>query len=66
MTVEVLRNLIKELLDDPPVNNCADNGTTCVFCEAYYSYINAHFGKPVVTHLPHCWLVRAAAATESK
>lgn len=66
MDIEVLRNLIKELLDDPPVNQCADDGNTCPFCAADYSYINPHFGKPVVTHSPDCWLVRAAAATEIK
>lgn len=56
-----LTDLIREIVSDPPVNRCADDGTTCTFCCADYDYHAAMVGKPVVTHAPDCWLNRAAA-----
>lgn len=57
-----LADLIRELLNDPPRNECADDGTTCPFCAAEYNYTRHHCGGTLVDHAPDCWINRAGAA----
>lgn len=57
-----LVSLIREVLNDPPLNNCADNGTSCAFCYAQWDGVRAWQGGKGIEHAPDCWLIRAAAA----
>lgn len=59
---DTLKSLIEEILNDPPLNVCADDGVSCVFCGADCDYARACVGKPVVIHSPRCWLLRARKA----
>lgn len=57
----VLRELVREVIDLPPVNHCADDGDTCMFCAASWGY----FPFPPTKHSPDCWLARAQTALEA-
>jgi hypothetical protein len=52
-----LRALVAEIVADPPVNHCADDGDHCPFCHIRISF----WPHEKDTHAPDCWLTRAAA-----
>ena len=55
-----LVSLVKEVLDDEPVNNCADDGISCTFCYRHFRHRHPTRGGDGIIHTPDCWLVRAA------
>lgn len=57
--MDTLESLVREVITESPVNRCADDGTTCVFCNSHYDYMAGFCGKPIVIHSPDCWLKRA-------
>ena len=60
---ESLSDLVREILDEPPLNQCADEGTYCVFCGAEWSDVRAFLGRePAITHDADCWINRAQKA----
>ena len=61
-----LVDLINEILDDEPINHCADEGDCCAFCGAEYNHALAFRGLPALDHDSDCWMVRAADAVKSE
>lgn len=59
MTEEDLINLIMEVLEDPPINHCADEGAHCIFC-----YAPKEWYKNTIEHASDCWLIRAEQAVK--
>ena len=51
--------LIQEILDDHPINRCADNGTWCLLCGSSERK-HKGYGCYDIAHSKDCWLVRAA------
>jgi hypothetical protein len=62
---KTLLALVQEVLDDPPIEDCADNGRSCAMCYAQEKY-QALPGVPgarrnIIMHGMDCWLLRAEA-----
>ena len=62
-----VRDLLLELVNDPPIAHCADDGSSCAFCGADYNY-SAFWpggtGVPCV-HSTDCWLIKAREILKS-
>lgn len=55
--------ILQELVDNPPLNECAEEGTHCVFCGAEWSQAKAQFtGEGPIVHQSDCLIIRAREA----
>lgn len=61
-----LIDLINEILNDEPLNECADEGVSCVLCGAEYNHALAFRGLPALDHDNDCWIVRATEAIKNE
>ncbi len=57
-----LRDLVLEIVQEKPLNHCAENGENCIFCYAAVSYKYRH--GEICEHSKDCWLLRAGKLLE--
>ncbi len=57
--LEAMSDLIREILNDPPCNKCADNGVHCIFCYSEWDQGRAWKNDKGIEHSSDCWLNRA-------
>jgi len=61
--VSEIAKLLQEIVEDPPMNECADGGVTCVFCDAIWSQAKAQFtDEDPIVHESDCFILRAKKA----
>lgn len=58
--------LIQEILDDHPINRCADEGEWCLLCGSSKTKDRGSYGSYDIVHRKDCWLVRAATLLGQK
>jgi hypothetical protein len=57
--MDTAEKLIQEILDDHPINRCADNGRWCLLCGSSKKKSRG-YGLWDMIHSKDCWLVRAS------
>lgn len=60
-TPRTLAALVREILADPPINHCADDGVSCPHCNEWRP---SHYNRPEIEHGPECWYTLARAALD--
>ena len=60
---EELAALIREVIEDEPLSECAEDGISCPFCGRQWNQARAQFGDGVgIEHSDTCWISRASKA----
>lgn len=57
---EEMLELLREVVEQEPMNHCADEGTSCIFCGAEWNNASMYRRDiPGIVHEEGCWILRA-------